>query len=247
MAQQTYPTKGIKVFVGLGVVALVLMVVLSAVGAYYLAKQMEREGGVKRESLDAATTATEAPGLGGEGSACGGPMRLPCMPSLTCETTPDQDLGICIKSTEGTTSRVREAREACGPTMGRCVEKYTCKLSPGLETGVCVASTSSSPRVLTVRIKGMQQDQGWYLAEPGTTATVTVTVSNAATVAAYLTPKGTGTAVARTKLMDLTKAKDGSFSGTFTVQVGLLADLEIMARSVDGQESGMSVNVGTTE
>ncbi|MBU1348906.1 hypothetical protein KJ781_02460 [Patescibacteria group bacterium] len=272
MAQQIHPTKDIKIFVGFGVAVLVALFVLLVIGVFLVADGMvKKQACISRPGQQECVTGTlwdmmryaseeggvtitypdaddqETPGLGEGGSACGGPMRLPCMPGYTCETRQDQDLGICTKTVEATTSRIRGAREGCGAVTGRCSDGLVCKLSPGLEAGVCVEATETSPRVLSLKLKGMQQSQGWYLTEPGTEIMMTVQAVNADAVSAYLTQKGTDTVSARVKLVDLTRGNAGVFTGTFTALEGLLADLDIMARSDDGQESGMSVNVGIVE
>ena len=278
MPKQEYPARDIKVFIWLGVAFIVLIfVVLPVIGIGYFAKEAARQqqcagrsakdpgcapsvvwnvidatkSGVSEEideAFPSTSTAQKAPGLGEEGSACGGPMRLPCMPGLQCESSPDEELGVCVKAAPSAEPyTVRKENEACGDAAGRCDVGLVCKMSPGTANGVCIAETGTAPKVLSLKLDGMQQSQGWYIADPGTNVTITVLAVNADSASVYLTPKGTETASERTKLLDLTKQKGGTFVGTFKVPVGLLDDFEVIVRDANGLESGMAVNVSATK
>lgn len=239
MAQKMYPAKDIKILVWIGGIFAVLLMALPIiiVSVIYL-----RSG---PGSFPASSTTQSANGLGEEGSACGGPMRLPCRPGLSCETAEAGELGVCVKAQPAVEShRVGMLDEACGETSGRCGVGLACKTSPGTTSGVCIGETATSPKVLSVRLDGMQQDQGWYRAEPGTDVKITVQAVNAKSASVYLEPYSTGTA--RTKLVDLEREEGGTFVGTFKVPSHLNAELDVIVRDDGGSFSGMSVKAAAT-
>ncbi|MEO5927103.1 MAG: hypothetical protein ABIO72_00345 [Patescibacteria group bacterium] len=53
--------------------------------------------GYSLEDAPARPEPVKPSGLGSEGSVCGGPNRLPCMPGLSCAVSQGESMGICAK------------------------------------------------------------------------------------------------------------------------------------------------------
>jgi hypothetical protein len=239
MAPRSIPSKGIKGVVWIGGICIFLIAIVT-VGIMSL-----RPGPAPLQEKPAENTTTN--GLGEKGSACGGPMRLPCKPGLSCETEESGGLGVCVAALPAVEShRVAALNEACGELTARCGIGSVCRTSPGLASGVCIEEAAGSPKVLSVRFDGMQQDQGWYRAEPETAATITVQAVNAMSASVYLEPYADATTT-RVKLIDLERKEGGTFTGTFKVPLHLNAEMDVIVRDGNGQFSGMSVKVAATK
>lgn len=268
MKTESYPAADLKIFAGLGVVAIIGLILLPLIGLGYVIKETGRiQDCVGRSASDpgcapgplweflgkdSAPVETQPPAegskpapsaLGGEGSVCGGPDRLPCMPGLGCQKQDGDVYGICMKAEVDATVKTRNIGDACGNAIGPCAAGAVCKLSPGVAMGVCINAGSASPRIASLSLKGMALDQGWYVADAGTDVEIIVNAVNAVAVRANLIPFNAEPAGARTALAELKRAEGGKFTGSFTVSASLKAGLEIIATSKDGQEAAMSVNV----
>jgi hypothetical protein len=119
------PVLDLKIFAGLGCVALILMILFPLVGVGYVVyegNRMQRcEGRLSQDSgcapgplwgllnrlrtyEDGDATSTleyeKVPSidLGAEGSLCGGTEHFPCLPGLECQSKPDEEYGECVPS-----------------------------------------------------------------------------------------------------------------------------------------------------
>lgn len=264
-----HPDTDLKIFAGLGILAVVALILLPLIGLGYVIRETGRIQecigrsasdpgcapgplweflGKEEPSREIAAPVNNAEettpsALGGEGSVCGGPERFPCMPGLGCQKNDGEVYGICSKAVVDTTVKTRNVGDACGDAIGPCATGAVCKLSPGLASGVCITAETASPQIVSLSLKGMALDQGWYVADAGADVDIVVSAVNAEKVRANLIPQDPASSGTRTKLADLKRTAGGTFTGSFTVPKSLLASLEIVATSKDGQEAAMSVNV----
>src|SRR3989344_4185590 len=91
----------LKIFIGLGLGALLLMFTLPVFLGYVTVLKYEGEQQMKQGQT--ADTYNEP--LGELGSHCGGPSRLPCRPGLTCNNDQNgkDSVGTCVASSSSST------------------------------------------------------------------------------------------------------------------------------------------------
>jgi hypothetical protein len=113
-----------------------------------------------------------------------------------------------------------------------------------------VRASGTAPLILSVEPQGMMMEAGWYRAKAGTKVTMNVEVVDATKVELYVIPKGTETAGMAQKIATLSKqagegtANSSLYSGSFTVQSGWLADLEVRATNAQGETAALTLDVG---
>lgn len=266
MPQHVERTTDLKIFIGLGVIGLLVFITLPIIALTQLSSIVDEDGRVKcvnaegapiecegaaklyqsfhEELVSAASQETTAEssstaGLGSEGSICGGVDRFPCMPGLRCMVEEGATTGVCMSNPVEEVFRVRMKDDACGSSIGWCALGLVCKLSPGNSMGVCIDADDESATVLTLTLEGMTHDEDTYRAEVGSDIFTTVQAVNA--VSARLI----GGSVANPVSKDLSRADGGVFSGEWTVPPQLSGDLWVVVNDSRGQVSAMSVKVGT--
>jgi hypothetical protein len=158
--------------------------------------------------------------LGELGSHCGGPLRLPCRPGLSCSVDGQetQALGLCVKPVGGIPITM-QLNEACSLSTPCATGLFCAK-----DQGICKTIVNGSPRVTKLTLEGMQFDVGVYAAEAGKTVTIRVEVENATRVEARLR-QGTGL----TQLGSMKSDGKGAYSVTFSVTPGMSGLLEVLA------------------
>jgi len=186
--------------------------------------------------------------LGELGSHCGGPLRLPCRPGLSCSIDHVQSemLGKCVKREVGASESLERAHVA--QVGENCVdETQAVSLLPcatglfcmkGRPADVCAVMTAASPKVSRVTLEGAQFDNGTYRAKAGRAIAVHVEVLNETQVQMRMGEPG-----AEKDAGLLKKNSDGTYVGTLVIPSGFSGDVQIVVRGNMGDFSVFTTSV----
>lgn len=112
MDNQKYPVADIKALIGLGVAAIVALILLSILFFLFI---LNSGGGMDTYGFRSTDLQRAGLGtLGQEGGLCGGEKRLPCGPGLYClladKKDAEENVGVCAREEgdgQGATSSVK--------------------------------------------------------------------------------------------------------------------------------------------
>jgi hypothetical protein len=238
----------LKIFIGMGLVALVLMFSLPLfLGFVTVLKYQGEPAGKQAQPADMYNEP-----LGELNSHCGGPSRLPCRPGLSCSN--DQgipnSIGTCIVSAATTTATYvpGQLNQTCNLSQSPActVGLYCKKINSTSQTGTCLKIDATAPHVLSISFQGLQPSEGWYVGKVGTKATINLETVNADSVSIILSKVEGGGQLAGF-IGNVQSLKGGKYSAPFTVPAGLRAELLVTVTSKTGGTSSLSVNVASVQ